>query len=132
MMTKQDLCPAVSVIIRDGDRFLLVERVNNPGKGSFAFPGGKVEPGEGLQVAIKRELFEETALILLEAELFAIVDVEDNGKRFLLHVFLAHSFTGIPKAGDDAANFGWYSQEEMSLITVVQSVRDMVARLMLT
>jgi mutator protein MutT len=124
-----DIRLAVSVIIREGDKFLLVERANDPGKGSFAFPGGKVELGEAIDAAIRRELLEETNLMLLSSELFEVLEVCGPSGRYLLHVFLGHSVSGNPKAGDDAASFGWYSQEEMQVLTMPQSVRDMVAKL---
>lgn len=126
----QRLRLAVSVIVRDGDKFLLVERANDPGKGSFAFPGGKVEPGEALDDAVKREALEETALTLLEFELFDVLEVLSGPSgSFLLHVYLAKTVSGIVVAGDDAVRFGWYSQHEMSALTMPQSVRDIVARL---
>ena len=126
----QGLRLAVSVIIRDGDRFFLVERANEPGKGSYAFPGGKVEPGEALDAAIRRELKEETALDLVEAVLFEVLEVSGASGHYLLHVYLAHTISGNPQAGDDAASFGWYSQEDMHALTMPQSVRDMVAKLL--
>ncbi len=121
---------AVSVIIRDADKFLLVERANDPGRGSFAFPGGKVETGETLDAAIKRELLEETALTLVEAELFEVLEVHGASGSYLLHVYLARSVQGIPCAGDDAASFGWYSAQDMHALTMPQSVRDMVTKLL--
>ncbi|MGL4488669.1 MAG: NUDIX domain-containing protein [Rhizobiaceae bacterium] len=128
---KNSLRLAVSVVIREGDKFLLVERANEPGKGSFAFPGGKVEPGEALDIAIKRELLEETNLELLDATLYDVLPVSGASGDYLLHVYLARAIAGVPKAGDDAASFGWYSQEEMRGLTMPQSVRDMVAKLLL-
>jgi 8-oxo-dGTP diphosphatase len=128
-MNPAGLRAAVSIIIRDGDKFLLVERANDPGKGSFAFPGGKVEPGELLDAAIKRELREETALVLHEAEMFQVMEVSGASGHFLLHVYLAHSYSGKPQAGDDAASFGWYSKDEMQALTMPQSVHDIVAKL---
>lgn len=126
----EELRLAVSVIIRDGDKFLLVERANDPGRGSFAFPGGKVEAGEALDAAIKRELWEETALTLLDAKLFEVLEVRGASGRFLLHVYIADAVQGIPCAGDDAASFGWYSAHEMNALTMPQSVRDMVAKVL--
>src|SRR5215218_11059534 len=48
-------------IFRDG-KVLLVRRVRSPGKGFYSFPGGRVEFGESLHTALRREVDEETGL----------------------------------------------------------------------
>lgn len=53
----------VVLTIRDGDLFVvLVERGEEPYKGSWALPGGFVRPDENLAEAAQRELREETAV----------------------------------------------------------------------
>ncbi|TJW46991.1 MAG: NUDIX domain-containing protein, partial [Mesorhizobium sp.] len=54
--------PAVSVAIIRGETVLLVKRARPPSQGFYAFPGGKVEAGETLEQAARRELLEETGL----------------------------------------------------------------------
>ncbi|TIV26561.1 MAG: NUDIX domain-containing protein, partial [Mesorhizobium sp.] len=47
-MEKRKIIPAVSVaVVRDGT-VLLVKRGRAPSQGLYAYPGGKVEPGETL------------------------------------------------------------------------------------
>ena len=53
---------AVSASIFRGDKVLLVRRANVPGKGLYSLPGGRVEFGETLHVALHREVDEETGL----------------------------------------------------------------------
>ncbi|KAL7531468.1 hypothetical protein ACHAXR_009670 [Thalassiosira sp. AJA248-18] len=43
-------------------QWLLIQRGNEPNKGMWSLPGGKIEYGEGTLVAAKRELSEETGL----------------------------------------------------------------------
>lgn len=56
---------AVGILIRPDGRFLLTSRP--PGKvyaGYWEFPGGKLEPGEGVEAALARELHEELGVTL--------------------------------------------------------------------
>ena len=55
---------AVSVCLIGPDGVLLVERAREPFKGRFSLPGGRVEFGETLAEAARREVEEETGLRL--------------------------------------------------------------------
>ncbi len=118
------LRPAVSIVVYQESRFLLVERAKNPGRGMHAFPGGKAEPGETLEEAARRELFEETGLAAGRLDLLTEVTIPGLQGGFLLHVFLADSVRGDLIAGDDALTAGWYSLEDMNALAVPHSVRD--------
>lgn len=49
----------VAIIYNDMDEIMLTRRARDPWKGSLDLPGGFVDPGEGLESAMKREIREE-------------------------------------------------------------------------
>lgn len=49
----------VAAIIREGDKIFATQRGYGPWKDYWEFPGGKVEPGETREEALKREIREE-------------------------------------------------------------------------
>lgn len=124
--------PAVSIALVDGDRVLLVRRGRAPAKGLYAFPGGRVEDGETLERAVRRELLEETGLAAGAVALVETLDIEreGSGASFRLHVFTAPYLGGAVVAGDDADEAAWFNLAEMAALPVIPSVVA-VARLLL-
>ena len=120
---------AVSVVLRRDGRFLLVERGNPPGRGMFAFPGGRVEQGEQLHVAAGRELLEETGLVAANLREIACFGLPGDDGGFQLHVFAAETFGGALVAGDDALSADWYALEQMRVMAVPQSVLEVAIAL---
>lgn len=129
-MTEQ-LKPASSAIVIDGDRYLLIRRANPPAKDLFAFPGGRAEPGETPAETALRELEEETGLKAENPRLFATYELPGkSGGGFFLSVFLVDcAEVRNVEALDDALEAGWYSAEDISSIAVPDSVADCIARL---
>ncbi|MEU8816978.1 NUDIX domain-containing protein [Actinoplanes sp. NPDC048796] len=58
------LRPAVRALLLTGDEQILLCRHAMPGRAVWAMPGGKVEPGETLLEALRRELREEVGYTL--------------------------------------------------------------------
>lgn len=90
-----------AIVTLDDGSIVLVERKNPPH--GWALPGGFVDYGETLEAAVRRELDEETGLVLDDLEQFRAYSDPARDPRFhtVSVVFTARS-SGTPRGGDDA------------------------------
>lgn len=104
--------PTVDIIIRQGEKIVLIERRNEPR--GWALPGGFVDYGESLEQAAIREAEEETALKLTNLRQFRVYS--DPGRDPRQHnislVFTADG-EGLLCGGDDAAQAKLFSLEQL-------------------
>ncbi|MBO6902297.1 MAG: NUDIX domain-containing protein [Rhizobiaceae bacterium] len=132
MNTKYPVRAVSAACVADG-KVLLVLRGRAPAKGRYAFPGGRVEPGEGLDVAMRRELKEETGLEALAWRPFRDVLLkasEPGAFDYALTVFLVQETSGTLQAGDDAAEARWVTLREAETLPVTSSTLVVVRELL--
>lgn len=124
---------AVSVAIVHNGRFLLVKRGRPPALGLYAFPGGRVESGETLAEAARREVIEETGALITDLRHLVDIDIPseaDAGQvEFVLSVHAARFQGGTVTAGDDAAAVAWFSVEEMPDLPLAASVLEIAQQI---
>jgi len=113
MMQKTDISIA---IVKNSDNLFLISlrplSVHQGGK--WEFPGGKVEKNEFPEQAMRRELFEEVDLTVLEYQLLESKSF-DYGDCFLyLHFYLVTDFSGEAK-GKEGQAIKWVSKEQLAL-----------------
>ncbi len=86
---------AVGVLIDAEQRFLLTSRPE--GKvyaGYWEFPGGKVEPGEGIEAALRRELHEELGITIGPATPWQVELMDYPHARVRLHFMKVFGWQG--------------------------------------
>jgi 8-oxo-dGTP diphosphatase len=88
-------------------RLLLVRRANDPGRGLWSLPGGRVEPGESDAEALARELFEETGLTVAPGRLVGTVTRPATTGVYQINDYEAQVTGGALTPGDDAAEAAW-------------------------
>jgi 8-oxo-dGTP diphosphatase len=103
----------VGVLIRSGNRYLLVRRAAEPDRGLWSVPGGLVEVGEKAADAAVREVLEETGLDVKIVKTIGVVDkiVKDDVGRIKYHFviidYMAQPVGGELHHGDDAVDARW-------------------------
>ncbi len=104
-MEYQNPALAVDAAVRYNDTVLLIQRGNEPWKGSWALPGGFVEYGEDPRDAVLRELEEETGL---KGTIIRLLDARGNPERdprkHIVSIVYLVEAEGEPIGGDDAAD----------------------------
>ncbi len=86
---------AVGILVDGQGRFLLTSRP--PGKvyaGFWEFPGGKLEPGETVEQALRRELQEEIGVTIGEAPVWRIEEFDYPHARVRLHFCRVRQWSG--------------------------------------
>jgi len=121
-MTQRTILPAVSVALQRDERLLLVRRGRAPSLGYYAFPGGRVEAGETLEEAARRELAEETGLSVGALSPLVRVSVEGDEVDYDLQVFFGRHVGGEPVAADDADEATFFNLGEMEALPILESV----------
>jgi 8-oxo-dGTP diphosphatase len=88
---------AVGVVRNDRGEVLLGRRHEGAHQGGlWEFPGGKVEPGETVTEALKREFHEEVGLDVRDFRPLIRVPYSYPDKQVLLDVWIIHEFSGEP------------------------------------
>ena len=86
---------AVGVLFDAAGRFLLTSRPSDKVyAGYWEFPGGKLEPGESVEVALRRELHEELGITIGAAQPWKIELVDYPHARVRLHFCKVFAWSG--------------------------------------
>ena len=106
---------AVGVIYNDArDRILLARRpAHSDHGGLWEFPGGKRDPGESIDAALRRELYEELGLIVERAAPLLVIDHDYPGQAVKLDVWEVNGWHG-EAAGKEGQQVEWVPVSELS------------------
>jgi 8-oxo-dGTP diphosphatase len=113
--------PCVGGLAYDADgRLLLILRGNDPGRGLWSVPGGRVEPGESDAEAVVREMAEETGLVV---EPVALVGTVRRGP-YVIADYRCAVVGGRLRAGDDATEARWCDAAALADLPLVPLLYD--------
>lgn len=109
----------VGGVVIDGDRVLLVKRAHPPRQGEWSLPGGLLQLGESLVDGVRREVLEETGIVVDVGPLVEVFDrVHHDGHgrvryHFVIADYLCRPTGGALRAGDDASDAAWALRHEV-------------------
>jgi len=122
-----------ALILRKG-QVLLVKRAKEPSKGKWSIPGGRIELGESIYEAAKREVLEKCSI---EIEIERLLDVADSivkdeeghiSYHFVLIYLLARHKAGDIKAQSDAEDARWVTLQEMAELDTHPQLEALIMR----
>jgi len=113
---------------------LLVERGKEPLKGLWSLPGGILEAGERLVDGIRREVLEETGLIVDPVAMFEIFEriMEDAEGRpeyhYVLIDYICRVTGGVLAAASDVSAAAWVCLERLADYRITEGTLEVVTR----
>jgi 8-oxo-dGTP diphosphatase len=101
-------------------RLLLIQRANEPGRGLWSVPGGRVEPGEDDAAALVREMAEETGLVVRPGPLVGRV----HRGPYEIADYRCDVVGGHLIAGDDALDARWCDADTLAELPLVPQLLE--------
>jgi ADP-ribose pyrophosphatase YjhB (NUDIX family) len=103
--------PAAGCVVENDDgAVLLVRRKFEPWQGLWNFPSGFVEYGEDVEDTARREVHEETGLVVELGRLFGVYSYFDDPRQDgIIVLYRAQIVGGTLEAGDDAAEVAFFA-----------------------
>ena len=112
-MKKVNIC----YIFNKKGQVLLQYKARGFGKGKWNGPGGKLEPGESVEGSVRREVLEETELVLGKIEERAYLEFVFEGKEewnMKSYVYVCEDFSGEP-VNTGEGELKWFNLEDVPL-----------------
>ena len=119
----------VAAIIHDEEgRIFATQRGYGPMKDGWEFPGGKMEPGETPEEALKREIWEELETRIEVEQLFKTIDYDYPDFHLTMHCYICKVESGkLTLKEHEAAR--WLTKEQLSSIDWLPADRSIISRL---
>ena len=131
MSEKRVVHVAVGVVRNEKGELLIAQRPDHLHQGGcWEFPGGKVESNESTEQALYRELKEELAIEVTQAEPLIVIPFEYSEYHVVLNVWQVMQFTGDP-LGQEGQPIAWVSEAQLGEFTFPEANRAIITAIRL-
>ncbi len=119
---------SVAGILRRPDgSVLLARRAHEPGRGLWAFPGGKVRAGESLGEAVRREFFEETGIMVRPLKLTYVAEIIRSDFHYVVLDYTVEADVWEGTASSDADALAWVAKAQINDVSLSEGMADCLA-----
>ena len=116
----------VAAIIHDDEgRIFATQRGYGEMKDGWEFPGGKIEPGESTEEALKREIWEELETKIVVERLVQTVEWDYPAFHLTMHCFWCHIESGSLKLKEHEAA-KWLTKDQLDSVDWLPADRIVV------
>ena len=120
----------VAAIIRKEGRIFATQRGYGEWKDWWEFPGGKMEPGETSEEALKREIREELSTEICVDELLCTVEYDYPKFHLTLHCYLCSLVTEALHLNEHEAA-RWLANDELDSVKWLPADREVIEKIKL-
>ena len=116
-----------AIIYKDGGYFA-TQRGYGEFEGMWEFPGGKIEPGESREVALKREIQEELAVDIIIENRLCTTEYDYPSFHLTMHCYLCSIKSGEIELREHKSAC-WLRSEELGSVEWLPADKDVISRL---
>ena len=128
MMCKMKTIHVAAAVIRDGDRIFATQRGYGEWKDLWEFPGGKIEPGETPEEALRREIREELDTVISVGRKLTTIEYDYPQFHLTMECFMASVTEGsLVLREHEAAR--WLGIDEMDSVDWLPADRTIIEML---
>jgi 8-oxo-dGTP diphosphatase len=118
----------VAAIIHHDGAYFATQRGYGEFEGMWEFPGGKIEPGESQETALKREIQEELGVDITIGELLCTTEYDYPTFHLTMHCYLCSVASGEIELREHKSA-QWLTAETLDTIEWLPADKDVIDKL---
>ncbi len=116
-------------IIENNKKILITKRKVSPFKDKYVLPGGKLDKGETLTKCLRREIFEEVGLKIIEEKFFDYYEVILPKRYYLVMYFLCKTEDfEIKISKEEISDIKWINKQELSTVDLAPGSKKILEK----